>query len=64
MPIAHFDYIVGDISYSAIRLKGFYRDSKSNNKFNKISFLDNYLEKYCSYGAKWFIISKIYKDIK
>ena len=33
-----FDYIVGDISYSVIRLKGFYRDSKSNNKFNKISF--------------------------
>ena len=31
-----FDYIVGDISYSVIRLKGFYRDSKSNNKFNKI----------------------------
>ena len=59
-----FDYIVGDISYSVIRLKGFYRDSKSNNKFNKISFLNNYLEKYCSYGAKWFIISKIYKDIK
>ena len=59
-----FDYIVGDISYSAIRLKGFYRDSKSNNKFNKISFLDNYLERYCSYGTKWFIISKIYKDIK
>ena len=59
-----YDYIVGDISYSVIRLKGFYRDSKSNNKFNKISFLNNYLEKYCSYGAKWFIISKIYKDIK
>ena len=33
-------------------------------KNKKISFLDNYLEKYCSYGAKWFIISKIYKDIK
>ena len=32
-----FDYIVGDISYSVIRLKGFYRDSKSNNKFNKIT---------------------------
>ena len=59
-----FDYIVGDISYNALRLKGFKRNTKSNNKYNKIAFLDEYLSNYCAYGAKWFIISKIYKDIK
>ena len=59
-----FDYVVGDISYNILRLKGFKRNSKSNNKYNRIDFLDEYLSKYCSYGAKWFIISKVYKDIK
>lgn len=59
-----FDYIVGDISYNALRLKGFKRNTKSNNKYNKIAFLDEYLSNYCAYGTKWFIISKIYKDIK
>ena len=38
------------------------------NKYPKenirIDFLDEYLSKYCAYGAKWFIISKVYKDIK
>ena len=37
-----FDYIVGDISYSALRLKGFYRDSKSNNRFNKKSIKETF----------------------
>lgn len=59
-----FDYVVGDITYNALRLKGFKRNSKSNNKYNRIDFLDEYLSKYCAYGAKWFIISKVYKDIK
>ena len=27
-----FDYVVGDISYNTLRLKGFKRNSKSNNK--------------------------------
>lgn len=59
-----FDYIVGDISYNTLRLKGFKRNSKSNNKYNRIDFLEEYLSNYCAYGARWFIISKIYKDIK
>ena len=56
-------YILKDDN-NILRLKGFKRNSKSNNKYNRIDFLDEYLSKYCSYGAKWFIISKVYKDIK
>ena len=58
----NFDYIVGDLSYGLIRLKGFYQDSRATLESNKISNLQNYLDKYCSYGCKWFIISQKYKE--
>ena len=54
-----FDYIVGDWSYSKLRLKGFY---ESNNKIvkdiNNINNLDDYLTNYCAYGCKYFVLKK------
>ena len=38
-----YDYIVGDIAYSKLRLKGFYKSN--NKKVNKINNFDN-LEEY------------------
>ncbi len=55
-----FDYIFGDYAYDKLRLKGFY-ESKSKNatKINDIKYLDNYIENYCAYGAKWFLLKKV-----
>lgn len=55
-----YDYIFGDFSYGKLRLKGFYKDnSKNANKINKLSYLDEYIKDYCSYGCKYFLIEKI-----
>lgn len=57
-----YDYICGDYSYDKLRLKGF--NEKSNSLFNKIndiSTITEYLENYCSYNRKYFLIKKIEK---
>ena len=55
-----YDYIVGDIAYSKLRLKGFY---DSNNKhvleLNDIKYLDNYLKNYCAHDCKYFILKQV-----
>lgn len=54
-----FDYIFGDYSYGKVRFKGFY-DSKSKQvkELNDIKNLDNYINNYCSFGCKWFLLKK------
>ena len=56
----HYDYIFGDFSYEKVRLKG-YNDSnnKKVNKINDIKYLEDYIENYCSYGAKVFLLKKV-----
>ena len=57
-----FDYIFGDYSYGKLRLKGFYNDkNKKATKINTLSYLDDYLKNYCSYGCKYFVLEKIKK---
>ena len=52
-----YDYILGDYSYGKLRLKGFYEDSnKKANKINKFSSLKKYIEEYCAYKCKYFVI--------
>lgn len=55
-----FDYIVGDIAYSKLRLKGFY-DSKNPKvkNFNDIDKLDDYLKNYCASGCKYFVLKRV-----
>lgn len=55
-----YDYIVGDIAYSKLRLKGFY--NKSNKKVNKINNYQNvnkYLIDNCANDCKYFILEKV-----
>ena len=55
-----YDYIVGDWAYGKLRLKGF--NDKSNKNYNKINAYDNvnsYIQDYCAYGCKYFIIKKV-----
>lgn len=54
-----FDYILGDYSYEKLRMKGFCKKNNKNLKeFNDYKNIDAYLEKFCSYGCRYFILEK------
>ena len=57
-----FDYILGDYSYSKLRLKGFY-DSKNKkaSKINDYKDVDKYIKNYCAFNCKYFILKKVKK---
>ena len=54
-----YDYIVGDIAYGKLRLKGFY---SSNNKkvkpLNNYKNLNDYLINNCAVDCKYFVVEK------
>ena len=55
-----YDYIFGDYAYEKVRLKGYYESTnKKAKEINDIKNLDNYIENYCSYGARTFLLKKI-----
>lgn len=55
-----YDYIVGDIAYSKLRLKGFYdSDNKKVKKINDIKYLEDYLTNYCAFDCKYFVLKKV-----
>lgn len=55
-----YDYIFGDFAYDKVRLKGYYEsNNKKANKINDIQYLDDYIENYCSFGARTFLLKKI-----
>lgn len=57
-----YDYIVGDIAYGKLRLKGFYDEkNKKTNKINNYKNLDNYLKINCAPDCKHFIAKKTSK---
>lgn len=58
----NFDYILGDYAYGKVRLKGF--NDKTNKYYkpiNDIKMVDDYVEKCCAYGCKYFILKKLDK---
>ena len=53
----NFDYILGDYAYGKVRLKGFNdKDNKYFKTVNDIAKVDEYIENYCAYGCKYFIL--------
>lgn len=57
-----YDYIFGDFSYGRVRFKGFYGSKNKNcTKINDIKYLKEYINNYCSYGCKWFLLKKCEK---
>ena len=55
-----YDYIVGDIAYSKLRLKGFYdKSNKKVNKINNFDKLDEYLKINCAPDCRYFIVKKV-----
>ena len=58
-----YDYIVGDISYEKLRLRGFYEDHRKGVPIDmKISHLEDYLVEYCSFGSPYFVFERVDKD--
>lgn len=55
-----FDYIVGDIAYGKLRLKGFNTPSNKNYKdINDYKKIEKYIKENCAYGCKYFIIKRL-----
>lgn len=55
-----YDYILGDFAYDKLRLKGYYESSNKNVKdINDIRYVDDYINNYCCYGSKIFLLKKI-----
>ena len=58
-----YDYIVGDIAYGKLRLKGFYDEkSKKVKKINNFKNVEEYLINYCANDCKHYIVKKIIKN--
>lgn len=54
-----YDYVVGDIAYGKLRLKGFYDPTnKKVNKINNYKDLDKYLLNNCAVDCKYFVLQK------
>ena len=58
-----YDYIVGDIAYEKLRLRGFYEDSRKSVPIDmKISNLEDYLIEYCNFGCQYFVFERVEKN--
>lgn len=59
-----YDYIVGDIAYGKLRLKGFYESTnKKVRNLNNYDKLNEYLEKNCAVDCKYFIVKKTKNEL-
>ena len=55
-----YDYIVGDIAYGSLRLKGFYdNNNKKDKKINNYNNLEEYLKNNCPVDCKYFVLKKV-----
>ena len=55
-----YDYLVGDIAYGKLRLKGFYNsNNKKVKEINNYKHLDKYLSEDCAVDCKYFVLKKM-----
>lgn len=55
-----YDFLVGDMSYGKLRLRGFYRDDVKKIPIDmRISYLEDYLLEYCSFGCAYFVLENV-----
>lgn len=54
-----FDFIVGDWGFEQLRLRGFYQIGQAKvPKDQTIDFLEDYLNEYCNFGCRYFVLAK------
>ncbi|MGV2928121.1 YutD family protein [Macrococcus capreoli] len=55
-----YPYIVGDIGFEQLRLKGFFDDRKKGTDVSKrFSSIQDYLLEYCNFGCAYFILRRL-----
>lgn len=55
-----YDYVVGDIGYEQLRLKGFYKDANKKVDMSiRFSTIQDYLLEYCNFGCPYFVLRRI-----
>ena len=55
-----YDYIVGDIAYGKLRLKGFYDSmNKKVKKINNFNDVNRYISEDCATDCRYFILKKV-----
>ena len=60
-----YDFIVGDWAYGKLRLKGFNNKKNPNyKKINDVAKVDDYIDNYCAYGCRWFMLEKINNSLE
>ncbi|AVL00212.1 YutD family protein [Pediococcus inopinatus] len=58
--LSKYDYIVGDIGYEQLRLRGFYSNDDRNAKdTEKQSAIQDYLLEFCNFGCAYFILRNL-----
>ena len=54
-----YDYIVGDIAYGKLRLKGFYAPTNKKVKtINNYDNLEEYLKNNCANDCRYFVLKR------
>lgn len=55
-----YPYIVGDIGFEQLRLKGFFDDKKKGADISKrFSSIQDYLLEYCNFGCAYFVLKRL-----
>lgn len=55
-----YPYIVGDIGFEQLRLKGFFEDKKKGADISKrFSAIQDYLLEYCNFGCAYFVLKRL-----
>lgn len=58
--LKRYDFIVGDLGYDQLRLRGFFYDDNKQAPYEwKISTLDDYLYEYCNFGCAYFVLERV-----
>ncbi len=60
--LSRYDFIVGDIGFEQLRLKGFFsEDAKKKPADTRIDTLQDYLYEYCNFGCAYFVLERVNK---
>lgn len=55
-----YDFVVGDIGYDQLRLKGFYKDANKKVEASKrFSAIQDYILEYCNFGCAYFVLRRL-----
>lgn len=60
MILAKYDYIVGDLGYGQLRLRGFYANDRPKVAVDRrIQTLQDYLFENCNFGCPYFVVRNL-----